>query len=104
GVLLREVLLEGAIRVVPRPEVVELAPDLLGPHPGGVREEGEVRSGLRGLAAAVAWRRIVRGHGDDLLKSRHCDPTGGGCDASGDCIQYSIQYSWCRSGCKRELR
>ena len=50
GVLLLQVLLQGAVGVGPRAEVNELAPDLLDPHAGDVGEEREVGIGLGGLA------------------------------------------------------
>ena len=50
GVFLLHVLRESPVRIGPGAEVVHLAPDLLGLHPGGVGEQGEVIIGFSGLA------------------------------------------------------
>ena len=60
-VLLFEVLLECAVGILPWLEVVELAPDLLGPAPGRVGEQRELR-----LWFARLYRDSTMnpGHGD----------------------------------------
>src|SRR5262249_39722968 len=63
-ILLREILVEGALRIVPWAEVDHAALDLLGPALGRVRKEGEIRVGLLrlgDLAASPGTGRI--GHG-----------------------------------------
>ena len=51
GFLFGEVLVERGVGVVPRTEVVQLAPDLLRPALGRVREEGKSGYGSAGLFA-----------------------------------------------------
>jgi hypothetical protein len=57
--LLFQVLLEGAVGIIPRPELLELSPDLLGPHAGRMRKDGEVEIGLGGFAWAGVRNRMV---------------------------------------------
>jgi hypothetical protein len=60
-VLFRQVLRQRGVRVGPRPEVVQLAANLLGLDAGRVGEEGEIGIGLGGLGERA---RIVGKHGD----------------------------------------
>jgi hypothetical protein len=73
GVFLFQVLCQGTVRVVPRAEVVEFAPDLLGPDAGGVREEGEIGIGFGGFAGRRGCGRMLLGQGDCSLTRCHCD-------------------------------
>jgi len=71
-VFLPQVLREGAVRVIPRAEVMELPPDLLAPVAGGVGGERELGIGLAGLGrlARIGGRgRMNLGYGDLLLNS-----------------------------------
>jgi hypothetical protein len=52
-VLLAQVLVECPFRIVPRAEVVHLAPDLLRPDAGIVSEQREVRTGFLRLFPAA---------------------------------------------------
>src|SRR5207245_2257104 len=62
GVLLRQVLRQRAVRIGPRPEVVQLAPDLLRPASRRVREEREGRIRLaRGLGVRGVLSALARG-------------------------------------------
>lgn len=42
-ILLIEILLEGTIRVIPRPKIMQVLPDLLGPSASGMREQWKIR-------------------------------------------------------------
>jgi hypothetical protein len=67
GVLLFQVLRQRGVGVGPRAEVVQLAPNLLGPAPGGVREEWEIGVGLARLGGLVrdgGGDKITLGQGD----------------------------------------
>jgi hypothetical protein len=64
GVLLGQVLLEGAVGVSPRAEIVHLPPDLFTPVSGGMGGERVLGVGLGGLGRG---RRMDLGHGDLLL-------------------------------------
>lgn len=75
SVPLVQVIFEGCVGSVPWPEVVELAPNLLGPAAGGVREQREVRIGLFWLlvrfAGSDGYGRL--GHGvTPLQPNRRC--------------------------------
>src|SRR5207244_3202194 len=105
GVLLVKVLLESSVRVVPRPEVVELPQDLLGPAFRRMGEQWELGIGLvwlldltaSGFADLGLRCRIGLCHADSLAKVCQCGfgrlVTSGG--------HLSFKASGVRSGVKR---
>lgn len=62
-VLQFQILLESAIGIVPRTEVVELAPDLFGPDTGYVGDQGKVWIRLGWIVNARRCGTIIFGHG-----------------------------------------
>jgi hypothetical protein len=69
-VALIQVLRQGAVRVFPRPEVVELAIDFLGPALGCVGKLREIQAGFRGLVLRSATGRMR--YGDDSARAAWC--------------------------------